>query len=312
VKTQSPWVRVLYAAGTLGGLAFFFYLLWGSYVAVQQYGVALARPEFLALALVCALGMYAVQMLAWRRIMQQLGYPLALGPVVTGFFWSFVPRYIPGSVWGYWSRGAWLSGKHGISYRASTFGSLLEIGLGCATALVVGGGYLLAARYARSSVLIGALAALTAATIVLVPVTRSVGVRFFGVRVAGSPATRMVGWAGTLAFYMLAWLSFGLCAFYIARAFFVPNLDTGIFVGAAALAWLTGFLAVIVPSGLGVRELALTALLTAAGMPAWQGGLIAVVFRFVIVFVELVWLVIGLLVGTARRHRAPRSSQTGR
>jgi uncharacterized membrane protein YbhN (UPF0104 family) len=249
-------------------------------------------------------------MLAWRRIMRQLGAPLGMHSVVTGFFWSFVPRYIPGSVWGYWSRGAWLAERHGIGYRVSTHGSLLEVGLGCFTALVVGGGYLLAGRAGGGVALVVALVVLWVAAVALGPVNGVVGAQLLEEDLAGLKNSPAIEWAGTLGLYLLALLCFGWGAAGVAQAFFEPPVGVGVFVGAATLAWLAGFLVLIVPSGLGVREATLAALLAAAGMDPWQGGLVAVVFRLVVVFAELCWLVAGLWLAAAGRHRAARTGQT--
>jgi hypothetical protein len=54
-----------------------------------------------------------------------------------------------------------------------------------------------------------------------------------------------------------------------------------------------------------VRESTLEALLaSAAGIPAWQGGLIAVVSRFVLILAELIWLAVGLALNAESWRRS--------
>jgi uncharacterized membrane protein YbhN (UPF0104 family) len=92
------------------------------------------------------------------------------------------------------------------------------------------------------------------------------------------------------------WLFYGVSTWCVGQGFF-PGEEWSLspFIYASSMAWLAGFLFVIVPAGLGVRESTMEVLLAnATGMATWQGGLIAVVSRFVLIVAELVWLTVGL------------------
>ncbi len=80
------------------------------------------------------------------------------------------------------------------------------------------------------------------------------------------------------------------------------DLPTAIFV--AGLSWVLGFVIVFVPAGLGIRELAISTLLTAYGaLLPWQADLVAVLSRFGLIVAELAWLLVGLaLFARSRRE----------
>ena len=128
------WRRVLFALGLALGLALLLWQVWRGYVAIQHYGFRVLCPACLVASLALSLLLQLVQMLAWIQVMRYLGYPLPFGRALAGYMLSFLPRYIPGSVWGYLGRSEWLARSYGISYAGSMTGSLLE-----ALALVVTG-----------------------------------------------------------------------------------------------------------------------------------------------------------------------------
>jgi uncharacterized membrane protein YbhN (UPF0104 family) len=77
---------------------------------------------------------------------------------------------------------------------------------------------------------------------------------------------------------------------------------------AAALSWTLGFVAVFVPSGLGVREASLSVLLPRyTDFVPWQANLIGVVCRFEILLAELLLLIVGLVLRiNAQPDNSPR------
>jgi len=66
---------------------------------------------------------------------------------------------------------------------------------------------------------------------------------------------------------------------------------------AFCLAWLGGFLAVLIPNGLGVRETVLNALLESQlGFAASAAIVISVASRVLLFLAELGWLILALLI----------------
>ena len=67
----------------------------------DEVTVALTQvsPVGFLLATVAAVGAYFFPMLAWRRLLADLGSPLDLAPAARVFFLSQLGKYVPGSIW---------------------------------------------------------------------------------------------------------------------------------------------------------------------------------------------------------------------
>ena len=83
----------------------------------------------------------------------------------------------------------------------------------------------------------------------------------------------------------------------VAQGFGLQNIGNLVdFTFLFGFAWLAGFLVVFVPSGLGIREVVLSNLLTSIlGIPAVQASALSVTSRFVISLAELAWILVALL-----------------
>lgn len=179
-------------------------------------------------------------------------------------------RYLPGGIWAPAARAVAMSG--GILARVSTVATDNAIAL-CA-ALAVGG----AALAAR-----GDLRWLPAVAVIGVPyvATRWAASR---TRISSRRALR-----ATLN-YVAAFVAYSLAAIFVQAA--VSGLDDPLAVaGAAAVAWSVGFLVVIVPSGVGVRELIYVALLTNT-VPTAEATAAALIMRALTTIAELVVLLV--------------------
>jgi hypothetical protein len=84
-------------------------------------------------------------------------------------------------------------------------------------------------------------------------------------------------------------------------------------VSASSLAWLLGFVAVFIPTGIGVRETAMGMLLVAyVGLLPAEANLVAVSSRIMILSAELGWITFAALLHlgdwfTRRRRKENRS-----
>jgi hypothetical protein len=292
---RPAWARAAFAAGLAAGAALFAYQVLLTWRIVEQRGLRIVWPGAAALALGSMLAMYALLMLAWRQVMSNLGYTLGLRPTLQGYVLSFLPRYIPGSIWGYVSRSEWLVRAHDIGYGFSSLGSMLEAGMLVLTAFIVGGTYLIGSTLGWiPGLLLGSLSVLLAALLV----TAFVGL--MRARVSNNMTewgfAAVLVWTKVVATYLVMWMFFGISTWFIPKALSTHfQLAPGPFIAATALAWAAGFLVVFVPAGLGVREATMASLLAyLAVVPLWQGNVIAVVSRFVLILAELTWLGIGL------------------
>ncbi len=311
MKLFGRWRRPLMTAGLAAGLLLFAWQFAQSFLDARSLGWRIfAQPGAVALAIVCSLLVYAAQMLAWQLTLRYLDVDLGLPEIFEGFQLSFLPRYIPGSVWGYLGRSQWLQQVHGVSYGASLIGSLLELAVQALTAAIVGLGILAATTAGGWQWLSGAAAAvLLALTWIAAPRL----VLLLGRRKAGASALRTRApsiWGRVVVVNLVLRILYGLSFWGVILAI-APASSVGAAgaIAASNLAWLLGFIIPIVPTGIGVREWAVAELLMEpALLTAAQANLAAVMFRFVVILTELIWLGVGLAL-YAQRWRSQASSR---
>jgi uncharacterized membrane protein YbhN (UPF0104 family) len=302
---RTSWRRILFSVGLSIGLLLFLRQMWVSYGAIRHHEFRLLQPACLLAALALSMLVYILQMLAWAIIMRYLGVSLSLRQTLQGFMLSFLPRYIPGSVWGYWSRSQWLEQSCGIDYATSTLGSVLEAAALIMTSLSLAGVYLYTRLTGfRRFVLAGACAGLLWLIWRVIPRIAARLINRLATRL-GRESTksrdfRKEGpshvWLVAIALYIALWVTYGGSILLIGNGVVpTPSRDLLGIIFSSSLSWLLGFVVVFVPTGIGVRELSLSTLLSVySGLLPWQADLVAVISRFEIILAELGWLVVGL------------------
>ena len=304
------WRRRLLILGLGLGVLLFLRQVWVSYRAIQQHDLILVRPLLLLASLGAGILVYAAWLTSWTLIMRHLGVPLAPREVVQGFYLSFLPRYIPGTVWGYLTRSEWLEQAFGVPYSVSVLGSVLEaLGLLLTGLFMVGVFFCQQTTGSVQLVVAAASAGLLLLTWLIVPgLAMRVNRLIRREKSAPSRGGRRpsAAWSGALLLHLVLWLAFGASLLFVAKSIAViPSFDLLSSTFAASLSWIVGFLVIIVPTGLGVRELTLSTLLSSyAGFRPWQADVVAVVSRLAIVLAELAWLLVGLLFYGHSKRRA--------
>jgi len=307
--------RIAYRMGLVLGLAFFAWQAWAGYRSLAQARLlpALANREELGLAALLMVARYGLQIGAWALLMRGLGVRLPIKDAMRGYALSFVPRYIPGGLWGYMSRGEWLHQDHGVPYGTSHLGSLLELAATVLAALMVVGIDALPSSLGSARVAL-------AGVLMLLPVLLWLALRSFW----GAPMVRralgegglgeplgglgVLPWVTVVTLHLVSWLSFGvLIPLLVSTLGLQYQAPIGRSAALYAVAWLIGFLAVFVPAGIGVREFVLaSALATSFAIPLGQANAISIVSRCVIVGAEIAWVVLAVLRRpTAGRKPAP-------
>lgn len=244
--------------------------------------VASLRPRWslLAASALVVLAAYALLIAVWRFMLRSWGDRLSARDAARIWFVSNLGRYVPGKVWQIGAMGV-MARNRGVS-PAAAVGSSLVINLvnlvsGFALVLITGGDVLgisssdpaLARRIAGVMVVLGLLAVALAP--VALPVLARVAGRALGRRIELPRLPAAALWAAALGTFA-AWALYGL-AF---RLFTLATLGTATGGTSAYLAvytgsYLAGYLALVVPGGLGVRELVIVAgmqRLGLAGEPA--------------------------------------------
>jgi glycosyltransferase 2 family protein len=203
--------------------------------------IELADVDWAALAgsFVLAAAGTAAGALIWLVILDGLGVKPRLRWAGL-FFQAQLGKYIPGSIWQYAGRAA-VARTHGIPVGPV--------------------GVSLAVEFAAAAIAAGSMAALLvgwwgALILAAVAVLLVAGGRPMRSRLPVSVTIR-----ATLL-YLPVWLLLGASFWLCARGLVaVPAGDLALYMGAFAVAWLAGLLAVYAPGGLGVREAVLVALL---------------------------------------------------
>ena len=98
----------LYWLGLGIGLFFFVGQILRGYQVFSTLTLDVSLLVRLSAAVLAGLVALGLQMAAWRYLMQDLGIKLTWRSIIGGYMLSFLPRYVPGSVWGYLSRSEWL------------------------------------------------------------------------------------------------------------------------------------------------------------------------------------------------------------
>lgn len=234
-----------------------------------------------------------IQALAWSAIVARLGNGFWGWKDIEVYAYTHLMRRLPGSIWYLVGRIAMYQ-QYGVSETTTLFASAIEWLLLVATALLIFSGYVLFGGMPRSSRVVVALLAASFAGLALLVLVRfrktgylprflspwSTGAWPHGIR-----GHVLISWS---ALYFFAWLIGGAILFLIARAGGSVSLSSFTAVGIWALVGGTSLLVVIVPVGLGVREITLTLMLQPY-LPIPKAALVAVVMRVVFLAGDLVW-----------------------
>lgn len=260
------------------------------------------RPGVSALALVMVLAGLFSSMLSWRALLADLGSPLPVRVAMRVFFLGQLGKYLPGSVW--WLVGQMELGSDRDVPRRRTAATgvltvLLSLGAGLAVAVLTLPLLSSAAAGRYWPVLLLLPVLLTGLhPRVLNPVLARV------LRLARrEPPERPLsgrGVATSFGWAVLAWVAFGAQVAVLVDGLGASGARAILLcVGGFALAWSIGFLAVIVPAGIGVREAALVAAL-APVLRAGPALVAAVLSRVLMTAGDLIWAGGAMLGG---RHR---------
>jgi glycosyltransferase 2 family protein len=291
----------------------------GNWDAIQANAAAL-QPNWprMFLGSVCVAAGYAVLIAAWRLLLATWDSPIPVLDAARIWFVSSLGKYVPGKVWSIGAM-AVLARDAGASPVAATGSAiimqLVNLAAGFAVVAVAGAGDLLVAYPAlRAGLWFTAFC--TAAGLAVGPALLQWAIRT-ATRILRQPApvlpaisrlTLVLVFAANVAAWVAYGVGFGL--------FWEGLLGRGGGVTLAALAvytasYLLGFLALVVPGGLGVRESALIGLLVSLRLasPA-DAALLAAGSR---VWLTLLEILPGLvfLPGVSLRHRSTSSTPDG-
>ncbi|MEJ2334056.1 MAG: lysylphosphatidylglycerol synthase domain-containing protein [Gemmatimonadales bacterium] len=299
------WKRFALAAFLLGALLFIMLALQGQWSAFAELGGSttasrIARPEWLLAAVglgtLNLLGMAALWTWLARRWGEDIRYPEGMA----AWIGSNLGRYIPGKVWqlaglAAFMRGTGRSGSVGL-VSALVF-QIVVLVSGIAAALLTlgnrigdafGGSLLLPVGLAVVLSLILHPGILRRATAALAKLLREHGSTVPSVIEPERPTDRAYSWLLGVALLVAWWVYGAGFWFLVAGVSEAPVSDIRTLTGVFAASYVAGYLSMVTPGGLIVREGAMTVLLAAATpLPAAAAVGIALLARLWTIVSEL-------------------------
>jgi len=267
-------------------------VLWRQWRDVADL-LARADLRLLALSWVLVFPLTLMAAYGWCLCLRALGVHIPVSQAVSIWFVGSAARYLPGGVWSYASRLA-LAHRAGVPAAATASSMYFETLVILASSLAAGVPALMAGRVESLTLSVTqALVGWTAICALLHPKILMLARRVPG-RIGRWFSAFPLPDAKTVftlyLYYTLYWAGFGLAFCLLASAFFPIAWGDVVHVGATfALGYWLGFVAFLVPGGLGVREGAICLLLLAV-MPQDASLAIALASRLWIMGAEVVIL----------------------
>lgn len=227
-----------------------------------RHALTCLPPALVVAALLLAMAALLTSMLMWRLLLAGLGSSLPVRVAARVLFVSQLGKHLPGSVWPMLAQME-LGRDHGVPRRRSATVFVLMMLFSLATGLLLAAGTLPFAAGAEirgfrwAFLLIPLLLALAHPRVLNPLIGRLL-------RLVRRPELERPLSGRTSALAALAglaqWVLYGVHAWLLAVGLGAdPGAALPLAFGGFALAWCVGFLVVVTPAGLGVRELVLVA-----------------------------------------------------
>lgn len=287
--------------GMILGLLIFSFLFFSSLQDLfsspikVKFNLGLLLLSFLLYALV-----YLSQMVNLKLVYASLDSIIDTKDVIKGFSFSFLPKYIPGYVWGYFTRGAWFEKNNGIKVGCSWVASTIEIFVTIITGFMMVVEFLLWEKGEFILLFFVFLLTPVIGFVIFVLTNKYIFPKLSKLE-SGKNNISILNWLIIYSNSMLQWILLGVSLSLLSKASGLNDtLSFGrVFWGIYAFArsWLTGFLAFVIPNGIGVREFVLKDLLIAElGIASERAILISTISRILLFVTEMFWIFIAFII----------------
>jgi uncharacterized membrane protein YbhN (UPF0104 family) len=243
------------------------------------------NPSFLLVSIVFFLIYFLMRAFAWGLMMEMMGYKLKFKENTYAWQFSEIKRYVPGNVWSFLSR-ATLFERLGVPKKTSGKGILIEIEYLVLSNMIIS---LLALNlislYLKQagSMVYFAFASFTIVVFTFVIFGHNLNKKLSRVLPNFGFARNLM----ILIVYLVTYLFLSLGMYFAVKS--ILNLYNFLtIVGFFSFSFLLGYVSLITPSGLGVREGAITYGLSAV-ITAPVAGFVAIFSRIILVFSELLF-----------------------
>jgi uncharacterized membrane protein YbhN (UPF0104 family) len=305
------WIRLLVGVALTGASLYFLgaRLLrdWGNI----PFGELHFRPLVLVASFAFLLLLHLpLNGLAWHRILAATGGRISWLHATAILSVAQIGKYAPGKVWFTLGRMA-MAEREGVSQDRTMVSVLVEVGFALLAAVALLG---LAVLLIPRSLLHPAVYWL----FLLAPATAAATYPPLLNRILSFALTRLrrpvfrlemsyLQILGTVGLYLLDWLIQGLGCFILINSFYpLPLGKLPVLLGGYAMSWMLGFLVLVAPAGLGVREGIYTIILRTV-MPEPVAIISALITRVWMTVSELVMAGVCLPVVLRRRKNAPQA-----
>jgi glycosyltransferase 2 family protein len=317
---RRPLVRLVFLVVAAGGLVWALSDQWRSLqeaLAASAQSVDIAWGWVLGASLV-VLATHAMLVHSWRLLLRGWRAELPYWHAVQIWTIANLGKWIPGKVWQVGALGL-MAVDRGVSgvvaAGAALLGTLLNIGAGFGLVVLLGSSALDAIRLGLKPIAIalsiGFVLVVIALPSVVPRVTGWIARRRGRTRPPERPLPATTLWLAT-ALNVLAWALYGIGFALLAKGV-TPMIQGTLasFVVVYTASYLAGYLVLLAPGGLVVRELVLVALLVGTGM-AGKGDalLLSAVSRLWITILEVAPGVVSLLLLSPTQRAALRGGDT--
>lgn len=291
-------VRIFFLLVALGFMAGAMIHQWDAIARVDWT----LRKDLLAIACFGILALFILDAFGWHLTLRALGQQIHVRDSVRIWLVSSLARYIPGGIWAYAGRIA-LAKEVGIGTAPASLSLYLETLLLMGSSLAIGFPSLLAATRLPISPLSASLMCLAFGLLlhpgVVALLGKLPGKMGHAIRQVPLPSPKAM--LLLYGYYLLFWAVFGLVFDCFVAALHPLPAEAWIPVGSSlALGFFVGFVVIVAPGGLGVRESAMYLLLLPFLSPP-ASLLVSVGSRIWIMFGEFASLVLILAYERVRR-----------
>jgi len=251
---------------------------------------------FLICASAILLGLsYFIIPAGWIVLSHAAGSKILSKELRAAWFMSQLGRYIPGKVWLFAGRAAFLKSGGLAGFRATSV-PFLELlytaagaGLTAMIPVIISGN----AIFSHSGLKYAVLAAGFSLLVIpfLTPIQKWLYRLKHGRIPEELPLPGLVASLKLLIFYSGLWWLRGLALFLWLKGFGISDISLLLCCAAAPLSWLAGYIVFLVPGGIGVREAAAVALVAPSGA---AGPVLAVIVgqRLILSIIEVVFALV--------------------
>lgn len=299
--------KFLYFLGIISGGALLINQLILTIRAIPNIDFSKNAYLFIILSIFFAIIAIGVQIAGWFILINSEDYAINFASVIKGYTISFLPRYLPGTILGYISRGEWLFQNHSIPFSMSNSISIWEITASLIANILIILVYLIN-KYLPAYQII--LLVLPLIPLLLHKILEFVFLKLnkmkitvFGKLIQINIAPKKQ-WYLSILLFIFHWIFLGFSLSQILFSLGVNKMGFLNIVFSGNLSWLSGFFVFFAPAGLGYREATLSYLLTNYfGISQGISSITSGFFRLSTIIGELVWILLGLFLGRISKRR---------